>query len=73
MSTSAPVAEIRLNGEPFQTPAGSTVADLVRQLQLAPDRVAVELDGRIVRRPDWGQARLEAGCLVEVVQLVGGG
>ena len=73
MSTAVDAIEIRLNGEAFQVPAGSTVADLVRQLELAEDRVAVELDRRIIRRPDWGAARLAPGARVELVQLVGGG
>ena len=65
--------EIRLNGEAFQVPPGSTVADLVRQLQLAEDRVAVELDQRIVRRAEWSARPLASGSAVEIVQIVGGG
>ena len=65
--------EIRLNGESHQVPAGSTVADLVRRLELAEDRVAVELDHRLVRRPEWPAATLQAGAAVEIVQIVGGG
>ena len=65
--------EIQLNGESFRVPAGSTVADLIRQLQLAEDRVAVELDRKIVRRAEWGAQRLERGASVEIVQIVGGG
>lgn len=65
--------EIRLNGETFQVPAGSTVADLVRQLHLAEDRVAVELDQRIVRRAEWAERTLAPGSAVEIVQIVGGG
>ena len=65
--------EIRLNGEPYRVPSGSTVADLVRRLELAEERVAVELDRRIVRRPEWPAVTLQAGATVEVVQIVGGG
>ena len=72
MSTGTSPMEIRLNGETYQTPAG-TVADLVRQLGLPDDRVAVELDRRIVRRPQWAATPLETGAAVEIVQLVGGG
>ena len=67
------VVEIRLNGETRQVPSDATVADLIRQLQLPEDRVAVELDRRIVRRPDWAGQTLHAGASVEIVQLVGGG
>ena len=73
MSTATTSVEIRLNGETFLTPAGSTISGLLRQLELAEDRVAVELDGRIVRRPQWPTTPLVAGSAVEIVQLVGGG
>jgi len=65
--------EIQLNGQPFQVPSGSSVAALIRQLQLAEDRVAVELDRQIVRRAQWADRLLEPGSKVEVVQIVGGG
>ena len=65
--------EIQLNGEKFKLPAGATVSDLVRRLDLAEDRVAVELDRNIVGRRDWTLRRLEPGAAVEIVQLVGGG
>ena len=73
MSTATSPIEIRLNGETYQTPAGMSLADLVRQLGLPEDRVAVELDRRIVRRPHWASTPLESGAAVEIVQLVGGG
>lgn len=73
MSTATASIDVRLNGEAFRLPAGSTISDLLARLGLPEDRVAVELGGRIVRRPDWPATRLEAGAAVEVVQLVGGG
>jgi thiamine biosynthesis protein ThiS len=36
-------------------------------------RVAVELNGQIVRKPDWPAAKVRAGARIEVVWLVGGG
>ena len=65
--------EIQLNGEKFKVACGSTVADLVRRLELAEDRVAVELDRRIVRRGEWAFRPLDPGAAVEIVQIVGGG
>jgi thiamine biosynthesis protein ThiS len=65
--------EIRLNGESFRIREGATVSELLRELELAEDRVAVELDRAILRRPQWAGRRLESGSAVEIVQLVGGG
>ncbi len=73
VSTPEQPLPIRLNGQPYEVPPGTTVAGLVRRLELAQDRVAVEVDRRLVRRRDWDGRRLEASTSVEIVQLVGGG
>lgn len=64
---------VRINGEDREVPAGLTVLGLLEWLQLNPERVAVELNRQIVRRPAWGQTALEAGAELEIVQFVGGG
>ena len=64
---------IELNGENHEVPAGATVHDLIEALELAGQRVAVLLDGDVVRRSDFAQARLEPDSKVEVVHMVGGG
>jgi len=68
----API-EILVNGEPRAIPPGQSILELLRQLQLDPARVAVELDRRIVKQPRWGETVLQAGAQVEIVQFVGGG
>jgi thiamine biosynthesis protein ThiS len=46
---------------------------LLESLELDPSRVAVELDGRIVKKEEWPQTRLHEGARLEIVQFVGGG
>lgn len=70
--STAPVA-IALNGRPEEVPGGTTVLDLLERLALPKERVAVEVDGAIVRKADYATRRLEAGARVEVVGFVGGG
>ena len=65
--------EIRLNGQPRQIPAGLNLPALLQHLEIHADRVAVELNRQIVRKPDWDASRIEAGAEVEVVHFVGGG
>jgi thiamine biosynthesis protein ThiS len=65
--------EIRLNGRPHRVPEGTSVADLVKGLGLAPEQVAVERNERLVRRTEQAGTPLAAGDVVEVVTLVGGG
>ena len=65
--------EITVNGEPQTAPAGQTILGLLRQLELDPARVAVELDRKIVKQPFWPETTLRAGARLEIVQFVGGG
>ena len=64
---------VTVNGEAKTVPAGTTLRDLIADLGLEPERVAVEVNRRIVRRADWGSKTLEGDSQVEIVQFVGGG
>ena len=64
---------ITLNGEPRQVPADSTVRDLVRRLALDEEAVAIEMNRRILKRPNWRSTLLGSGDRVEIVHFVGGG
>ncbi|BDI59839.1 thiazole synthase [Qipengyuania nanhaisediminis] len=63
---------ITLNGESRRT-AATTIAELVRELDLAPEKVAVEANGTIVPRSTLANAPLAEGDVLEVVYFVGGG
>lgn len=63
---------ITLNGETRQT-STETIADLVRELELAPEKVAVERNGEIVPRSTLEEAALGDGDVLEIVHFVGGG
>ena len=65
--------DITVNGEPQSAPEGQTILGLLRQLELDPARVAVELDRRIVKQPSWPATVLQPGAQIEIVQFVGGG
>jgi thiamine biosynthesis protein ThiS len=64
---------ITLNGEPYAAMEGQTILELLRALRIEPERVAVELDRRIVKQPRWSETEVVAGAQVEIVQFVGGG
>ncbi len=68
----APISII-VNGDTRTVRAGETLAGLVAALNLQPERLAIELDRRIVKRAEWPSAVLSAGAKVEIVQFVGGG
>lgn len=51
----------------------STLSDLVSELSLAPARIAIELNGEVIRRNDWAETLVSEGDRLEVVHFVGGG
>jgi thiazole synthase len=63
---------ITLNGAPHRS-AAATIAELVRELDLAPEKVAVERNGAIVPRSTLAEAPLAEGDMLEIVHFVGGG
>ena len=52
---------------------GATLAELVAQLELKGDRIAVELNREIVARAGWDAAKVADGDKLEIVHFVGGG
>jgi len=63
---------ITVNGQPRDVADGTTVAQLIEQNQLTPQKVAVELNRRLIRAEKYDTV-LSAGDEVEIVTFVGGG
>ncbi|MGZ3265902.1 MAG: sulfur carrier protein ThiS, partial [Croceibacterium sp.] len=63
---------LTVNGEPRKSSA-ATIAALVRELELRPEKVAVERNGVIVPRSTLAEAPLANGDVLEIVTFVGGG
>jgi sulfur carrier protein len=63
---------IKVNGQPRNAPEGTTILTLLAEFKLAPEKVAVELNRRLVRTGQYGNA-LKEGDEVEIVTFVGGG
>ena len=64
---------IRLNGRDREVAEGVTLAALLEALELSPQRLAVERNGRVVPKSEYPAVAIEAGDVLEVVQFVGGG
>lgn len=65
--------EITVNGETQRVDEGTSLMELVRSLELAPERVAVERNRQIVPRARWVETVIEQGDALEIVHFVGGG
>jgi len=63
---------VTVNGERRRT-AATTVAELVGELGLKPEKVAVERNGEIAPRSQLGGVALAEGDVLEIVHFVGGG
>ncbi|MEQ1646724.1 MAG: sulfur carrier protein ThiS [Pyrinomonadaceae bacterium] len=64
---------IRLNGEVRGIDADIDLIRLLEVLSLPSQRIAVELNGTVIRRADWPATLIREGDRIEVVHFVGGG
>jgi thiamine biosynthesis protein ThiS len=63
---------ITVNGNDRDVTDGTTVHDLIAQHHLTPQKVAIELNKRLLRSEKYDIV-LKAGDEVEIVTFVGGG
>ena len=63
---------IKVNGQDRDVPDGTTVTQLIELHHLTPQKVAVELNRRLIRSEKYPTV-LKEGDEVEIVTFVGGG
>ncbi|MDB5354344.1 MAG: thiamine biosynthesis protein ThiS [Phycisphaerales bacterium] len=64
--------QVKVNGDSRDLPEGETVRTLVIRYNLTPEKVAVELNRRLLRTEKYDTV-LKNGDEVEIVTFVGGG
>jgi sulfur carrier protein len=67
------IIELTVNGKRRELDRSLTVADYLAQLGINPLIVAVEHNGEILRREKFSESTLQAGDVLEIVRMVGGG
>jgi len=65
--------KLTVNGENLELGQVETIQDLLKELQIDPLRVAVEINLTIIRRSDYPTFKLKEGDRVEIVNFIGGG
>ena len=65
--------QIFINGESRDVAGQFTVEDLVRELFIQPQRIAIELNRKVVHPNEWPGTVLNEGDRIEIVHFVGGG
>ncbi len=63
---------IRVNGEEYKTDKG-TLLELLSELNIIPEKVAIEINLKVIKRADFSNIKLKEGDSVEIVNFVGGG
>lgn len=64
--------KVKVNGDERELSDDATVSGLIERLKLTPDKVAVELNRRLIRSEQY-DTPLKDGDEVEIVTFVGGG
>ena len=64
---------IVLNGSDKQIDSNTSIAQLLKDLDLGEKRLAVEINQQIIPRSDFASVTLNEQDSVEIVQAIGGG
>jgi thiamine biosynthesis protein ThiS len=65
--------QLQINGEAREVADELNLGELVSELAIAPERVAIEVNQKVVRRNLWTATTLADGDRIEIVHFVGGG
>lgn len=64
--------KIKVNGEDYLTEK-QTLVQLLSEMGITPERVAVELNLKVIKKADFSNQILKEGDSIEIVNFVGGG
>jgi len=64
---------LEINGETREIAAGANARELLKILGITEERVALEINRKIIRRAEWDSTPIADGDRVEIVRFVGGG
>ncbi len=65
--------KITCNGETKAITSNTTLVSFIREMDLNPDTVVAECDGRIIKRDEYDTLILTDGNVLELIRFVGGG
>ncbi|HEY0050396.1 MAG TPA: sulfur carrier protein ThiS [Pyrinomonadaceae bacterium] len=65
--------KVFINGETRDIESNLNLRELLRRFDLPSERIAVELNRRVVRKKDWENIEIKDADKIEIVHFVGGG
>lgn len=72
-SAAGPDVLIWLNGDLRSCALGLSLLGFLAEIGLNPQLIAIEYNGEILSRQQWGETLLAADDVLEIVTIVGGG
>ena len=65
--------KVSINGETKELFQEVNLIELLENFSLPQERIAVELNRKVVRKKDWETIRVKDADKIEIVHFVGGG
>ena len=65
--------KIQLNGREKEYPSPLNLKEMIAEFSKTRQKIIAEVNGQIIRSPQWEQTRLNDGDRIELVSFVGGG
>ena len=65
--------KIQLNGQDKQLSSAQSLKGLIENFCKQHNRIIAEVNGQIIKSPNWNDVVLNDGDVVELVSFVGGG
>ena len=70
---SSNVAKIQLNGDPYEINNRTNLNELLNNLKIQKNKVAIEVNGEIIQKDKYQNLVLRKDDKVEIVHFIGGG
>ena len=67
------MAKIQLNGDSYEINGGTNLNELLNNLKIQKNKVAIEVNGEIIQRNKYENLVLNKDDKVEIVHFIGGG
>jgi len=64
---------ITVNGDPLDHTPGMTVTDILRIKNFIFRMLVVQVNGKVIKRPDYAATTVPDGADVQVIHLISGG
>lgn len=65
--------QVTINGEKRELAENLSISEMLKNLELPFERVAIELNKEVVRKKDWENIKVNDADKIEVIHFVGGG